>query len=44
MSQTHLLSDTIARIKNAQAVRKPFVIVYYAKKMNKYLYMSIVLL
>ncbi len=37
MSQNHLLSDTIARIKNAQAVRKPVTLVYYSKKIAKVL-------
>ena len=31
MSQMHLLSDTIARIRNAQLVRKPYTVVYYSK-------------
>ena len=37
MSQTHLLSDTIARIKNAQLVKKQYVIVYYSKIIEKVL-------
>ncbi|MSO13363.1 30S ribosomal protein S8 [Candidatus Aquarickettsia rohweri] len=31
MSQNHLLSDTIARIKNAQLVKKSYAIVYFSK-------------
>ncbi len=31
MSQMHLLSDTIARIRNAQLVRKPYTVVYYSE-------------
>ena len=31
MSQTHLLSDTIARIRNAQLVKKEYTIVYHSK-------------
>jgi len=31
MSQTHLLSDTIARIKNAQLVHKRYTTVYFSK-------------
>jgi small subunit ribosomal protein S8 len=37
MSQTHLLSDTLARIKNAQLVKKPYVVVYYSKKVENVL-------
>ena len=31
MSQNHLLSDTIARIKNAQLVKKSYTVVYFSK-------------
>ena len=31
MSQNHLLSDTVARIKNAQLVKKQYTIVYFSK-------------
>ena len=31
MSQTHLLSDTIARIRNAQLVKRSYTIVYRSK-------------
>ena len=31
MSQTHLLSDTIARIRNAQLVKKQYTVVYRSK-------------
>lgn len=31
MSQAHLLSDTIARIRNAQLVKKQYTVVYYSK-------------
>jgi len=37
MSQTHLLSDTIARIKNAQAVRKLSTVVYFSRTIEKVL-------
>ena len=37
MSQTHLLSDTIARIKNAQAVKKQYTIVHCSKKIERVL-------
>ena len=37
MSQTHLLSDTIARIKNAQLVKKQYTIVYCSKKIEQVL-------
>lgn len=37
MSQTHLLSDTIARIKNAQLVKKRYTVVYYSEKIKKVL-------
>jgi small subunit ribosomal protein S8 len=31
MSHNHLLSDTIARIKNAQLVKKSYTVVYFSK-------------
>ena len=31
MSQTHLLSDTIARVRNAQLVKKQYTVVYHSK-------------
>ena len=31
MSQNHLLSDSIARIKNAQLVKKDYVVLYFSK-------------
>ncbi len=37
MSQTHLLSDTIARIKNAQSVKKQYTVVYCSKKIEQVL-------
>jgi small subunit ribosomal protein S8 len=37
MSQTHLLSDSIARIKNAQLVKKLYVNVYYSKIIERVL-------
>ena len=37
MSQTHLLSDTIARINNAQAVKQNSTIVHYSKNIEKVL-------
>ncbi|MBY0580066.1 30S ribosomal protein S8 [Candidatus Bandiella numerosa] len=37
MSQTHLLSDTIARIKNAQLVKKQYTIVHCSKKIEQVL-------
>lgn len=37
MSQTHLLSDTIARINNSQAVKQRYVVVYYSKNIEKVL-------
>ncbi|WPX96768.1 30S ribosomal protein S8 [Candidatus Bandiella euplotis] len=37
MSQTHLLSDTIARIRNAQLVKKEYTVVYYSKKIESVL-------
>jgi small subunit ribosomal protein S8 len=37
MSQTHLLSDTVARIKNAQAVQQTHTISYYSNNIRKVL-------
>jgi len=37
MSQTHLLSDAIARINNAQSVKQNSTIVYYSKNIEKVL-------
>ena len=37
MSQTHLLSDAIARIRNAQLVKKQYTVVYYSKMIENVL-------
>ena len=37
MSQTHLLSDAITRVRNAQLVKKQYSVVYYSKMIENVL-------